>query len=120
VLTPLDISLPDLNAEQRKNVDSIVAAIRESDPRQVVLLSQLGRRNAGPVGSFRTAHVLPAVTGKTLPTARMPLPVHVFHAGRGGRLQCRPAGDSADSMSDGRWVRWQAPVTQEVLCNLTR
>jgi hypothetical protein len=36
VLTPLDISLPDLNAEQRKNVDSIVAAIRESDLRHVV------------------------------------------------------------------------------------
>ena len=42
MLTPLDISLPNLNAEQRKNVDSIVAAIRESDLRHVVLLSSWG------------------------------------------------------------------------------
>jgi uncharacterized protein YbjT (DUF2867 family) len=42
VLTPLDISLPDLNAEQRKNVESVAAAIRESDVRHVVLLSSWG------------------------------------------------------------------------------
>ena len=42
VLTPLDVSLPDLNAEQRKNVHSIVAAIRDSDLRHVVLLSSWG------------------------------------------------------------------------------
>jgi hypothetical protein len=47
VLTPLDISLPDLSAEQRKNVDSIVAAIRESDPRHVVLLSSWGAEMPG-------------------------------------------------------------------------
>jgi hypothetical protein len=48
--------------------------------------SAAGRRKAGPVGSLRRAHGLPAVTGKTMPTARMPLPVHVFRADRGGRL----------------------------------
>jgi len=42
VLTPLDISLPDLNAEQRKNVESVAAAVRESDVRHVVLLSSWG------------------------------------------------------------------------------
>jgi len=42
VLTPLDISSPDLNAEQRKNVESVAAAIRESDVRHVVLLSSWG------------------------------------------------------------------------------
>ena len=55
MLTPLDIPLRDLNAEQRKNVDNIVAAIRESDLRHVVMLSSWGPK-AGPVGSFRTAH----------------------------------------------------------------
>ena len=47
VLTPLDLSLPDLNAEQRKNVHSIVAAIRESDLRHVVLLSSWGAEKPG-------------------------------------------------------------------------
>jgi hypothetical protein len=86
VLTPLDISLPDLNAEQRKKRRQH----RGGDPRvrsaSCGLAQQLGRRKAGPVGSFRRAYGLPAVTGKTMPTARMPLPVHVSHADRGGRL----------------------------------
>src|SRR5256885_9112762 len=30
LLTPLDISLPDLNAEQRKNVESIAAAVERT------------------------------------------------------------------------------------------
>jgi hypothetical protein len=85
VLTPLDISLPDFNAEQRKNVDSVVAAIRESDVRHVVLLSSLGAEMPGRWAPS-AAHGLPAVTGKTMPTARMTLPVHVFHADRGGGL----------------------------------
>ena len=61
MLTPLDISLPDLNAEQRKNVDSIVAAIRSPISRHVVLLSSWGAEMRGRV-PFRRAHELPAVS----------------------------------------------------------
>jgi uncharacterized protein YbjT (DUF2867 family) len=52
VLTPLDISLPDINAEQRKNVESIAAAIRESDVRVMWSCSAVGARKcrSGSVG----------------------------------------------------------------------
>ncbi len=42
VLTPLDTSLPDLNAEQRLNVSGIVESVRRSGVRQVVALRSWG------------------------------------------------------------------------------
>lgn len=56
VLTPLDIALSDLNAEQRKNVESIAAAIRESDVRHVVLLSSWGAEVPERIGGVIACH----------------------------------------------------------------
>jgi uncharacterized protein YbjT (DUF2867 family) len=56
LLTPLDISLPDLNAEQRKNVESMAAAIRESDMRHVVLLSSWGAEVPERIGGVIACH----------------------------------------------------------------
>jgi len=39
VLTPVDVSLPDINAEQRRNVLGIAAAIRDAGIDHVVTLS---------------------------------------------------------------------------------
>jgi uncharacterized protein YbjT (DUF2867 family) len=56
VLTPLDTSSPDLNAEQRKNVQSIAAAIRGSDVRHVVLLSSWGAEVPERIGGVIACH----------------------------------------------------------------
>jgi uncharacterized protein YbjT (DUF2867 family) len=42
VLTPVDVTVPDVNAEQRKNVAGVAAAIRDSGVRHVVTLSSWG------------------------------------------------------------------------------
>lgn len=50
VLTPVDISSPDVNSEQRGNVDGIAAAIRGSVVRNVVLLSSWGAEVPDKIG----------------------------------------------------------------------
>jgi hypothetical protein len=90
VLTPLDISLPDLNVEHRKNVDSIVAAIRESDLRHAVLLAGLD--------TYRCVVCLKLGAWPDNRSARyMPVAVSVLGpAGRGGDIDgeevCRDGG----------------------------
>jgi hypothetical protein len=56
VSPPLDISSPDINAEQRKNVGSIAAAIRESAVRHVVLLSTWGAEVPERIGGVIACH----------------------------------------------------------------
>jgi uncharacterized protein YbjT (DUF2867 family) len=52
VLTPVDTSHPDINAEQHKNVVAIVAAIRDSGVRHVVLLSSWGAEVPERIGGI--------------------------------------------------------------------
>jgi uncharacterized protein YbjT (DUF2867 family) len=56
LLTPLDITLPDLNAEQKKNVEAIAAAVRESGVRHVVLLSSWGAEVSEGIGGVIACH----------------------------------------------------------------
>jgi uncharacterized protein YbjT (DUF2867 family) len=56
LLTPADVSAPDVNAEQKRNVESIVAAIRASELRNVVLLSSWGAELSEPVGGIVGCH----------------------------------------------------------------
>jgi uncharacterized protein YbjT (DUF2867 family) len=56
LLTPADVSVPDVNAEQKKNVESIVAAIRASQVPNVVLLSSWGAELSEEVGGIVGCH----------------------------------------------------------------
>jgi uncharacterized protein YbjT (DUF2867 family) len=56
VLTPVDAKLPDLNAEQHKNVVNIAAAIHDSGVRNVVLLSSWGAEVPEPIGGVIACH----------------------------------------------------------------
>lgn len=52
LLTPADLSARDVNAEQKKNVESIVAAIRGSGLPNAVLVSSWGAELPDPVGGI--------------------------------------------------------------------
>jgi uncharacterized protein YbjT (DUF2867 family) len=56
LLTPLDVSLPDLNAEQKTNVENIVAAIRDAGLQNVVLLSSWGAEVTERIGGIIGCH----------------------------------------------------------------
>jgi uncharacterized protein YbjT (DUF2867 family) len=58
VLTPADISVPDLNAEQHKNVVNIAAAIRDSGVGHVVALSSWGAELQERIGGIIACHWL--------------------------------------------------------------
>ena len=67
VLTPADTSLPDLNAEQERNIHAIAAALRDSGVRKVVALSSWGAempdRMGGIIACRWLEHALDAVPG---------------------------------------------------------
>jgi uncharacterized protein YbjT (DUF2867 family) len=67
VLTPADYSAPDVNAEQRKNVESTAAAIRDSGVNNVVLLSSWGaeltERSGGIIGCHLFEELLDDIPG---------------------------------------------------------
>jgi hypothetical protein len=54
----VDVSLPDVNAEQRKNVDGIAAAIREAGLSHVVVLSSWGAEVPERIGGVIACHWL--------------------------------------------------------------
>ncbi|MFF0268986.1 NAD(P)H-binding protein [Kribbella sp. NPDC004536] len=56
VLTPVDVSAPDVNAVQRAVVDATAAAIRDSAVPRVVLLSSWGAELTEPVGGIIACH----------------------------------------------------------------
>jgi uncharacterized protein YbjT (DUF2867 family) len=67
VLTPADLSAPDVNAEQRKNVVSTAAAIRNSGVKNVVLLSSWGaeltEKSGGIIGCHLFEELLDDIPG---------------------------------------------------------
>ncbi|MDT5348291.1 MAG: hypothetical protein QOH91_1578, partial [Mycobacterium sp.] len=56
LLTPADVSAPDVNAEQKRNVESLMAAIRAADVPNVVLLSSWGAELSEEVGGIVGCH----------------------------------------------------------------
>jgi uncharacterized protein YbjT (DUF2867 family) len=52
VLTPADTSLPDLNAEQERNIHAIAAAVRDSGVPKVVALSSWGAEMPDRIGGI--------------------------------------------------------------------
>lgn len=56
VLTPVDVSLPDINAEQRRNVLGIAAAIRDAGIGHVVTLSSWGAEVPEGIGGIIACH----------------------------------------------------------------
>ncbi|GAB3976629.1 NmrA family NAD(P)-binding protein [Actinoallomurus acanthiterrae] len=52
VLTPADLTRPDINAEQRRNVQAMVGAIRDSGIRHLVLLSSWGAEDPDAAGGI--------------------------------------------------------------------
>ncbi len=56
LLTPADVSAPDVNAEQKRNVETVVAALRASGVPSVVLLSSWGAELSEPVGGIVGCH----------------------------------------------------------------
>ncbi|OHV05522.1 NAD(P)H-binding protein [Mycobacterium talmoniae] len=56
LLTPADLSTRDVNAEQKKNIQSMVTAIRDSGLPNAVLLSSWGAELPDPVGGIVGCH----------------------------------------------------------------
>jgi uncharacterized protein YbjT (DUF2867 family) len=56
LLTPVDLTARDVNAEQKKNVASIIAAVRESGIKNVVLLSSWGAELTEKSGGIIECH----------------------------------------------------------------
>lgn len=56
VLSPVDTSAPDVNAEQRRNVTETAAAIADSKVKNVVLLSSWGAELSEQVGGIIACH----------------------------------------------------------------
>jgi uncharacterized protein YbjT (DUF2867 family) len=67
VLTPADYTAQDVNAEQRKNVESMAAAIRDAGVKHVVLLSSWGaeltERSGGIIGCHMFEELLDGISG---------------------------------------------------------
>jgi uncharacterized protein YbjT (DUF2867 family) len=58
ILTPVDVSLPDINAEQRRNVLGIAAAIADAGIGHVVTLSSWGAEVSDGIGGIIACHWL--------------------------------------------------------------
>lgn len=56
LLTPADVSAPNVNAEQIRNVESVAAAIKASEVPNVVLLSSWGAELSERVGGIVACH----------------------------------------------------------------
>lgn len=56
LLTPADVSAPNVNAEQKRNVEAVVAALRLTGVPNVVLLSSWGAELSVPVGGIVGCH----------------------------------------------------------------
>lgn len=52
----MDLSAPDVNAEQRRNIESTVAAIHDSGLKNIVLLSSWGAEPPEKSGSIIGCH----------------------------------------------------------------
>jgi uncharacterized protein YbjT (DUF2867 family) len=67
VLTPVNVSAPDVNAEQRTNVETAAAAVRDSGVKHVVLLSSWGaeltEKSAGIIGCHLFEQLLDDIPG---------------------------------------------------------
>lgn len=64
VLSPVDVSAPDVNAEQRRSVAGLAAAVREAGVSHVVLLSSWGAEVPDRIGGVIACHWFEQLLGE--------------------------------------------------------